>query len=155
MSSLENQDFRVMAEEAGREQDREREQPKHSEGRAKVRFFGDDIGFQFSQTGQGSRSRTAYITEVHAASEKELEEISEVRDADRSIHKYGAKTKRRTLLWWNEDFFKIYVGRSSFRFKGGEPRLVKVGCVRYKDTAFSQCRWESYKSIYDEEGEEA
>ena len=45
------------------------------ETKNKVRFYGSDIGFQFSQTSDGSRSRMAKITNIHEATDEEKIEI--------------------------------------------------------------------------------
>lgn len=123
------------------------------EVRAKVRFFGDDIGFQFSQTCQGSSSRMARITNIHRATEEDKAEMGEALHDDYERHKCGSKGTRRRLYSLDSEDFMLLAGHSNFRFEGENPRLVKVACVRYQKTPLEQCRWESYKTIYEDEGD--
>lgn len=161
MSFQENQNCRVMAEAAVREQDREREQPRDA-CKAKVRFFGDDIGFQFSQTCNGSSSRLGKITNIHIATPEELQIIFERHQTDNATHKMGSKGQFRGIPCDHSESFMILVGESFWRFRSESKRLVKVACsicvaddflAKYTVTLEAQM-WQSICPIYEDEGEE-
>jgi uncharacterized Zn finger protein (UPF0148 family) len=121
--------------------------------RSKVRFFGDDIIFQFSRESNGSQSRMATITNIHEATPEELEQIVRI------FHdKKGQKNRcSHRRFAWTDDKTTTLVGESSFRFKGESPRRVKVYCTMSKqfldNPIFERACWQSFDAIFDEEVE--
>lgn len=129
------------------------------EVKAKVRFFGNDMGFQFSQTTNGSESRPARIKNIHIATPEELQTIYEGHETDRQTHKHGSKGQFRGIPCSHSESFMVLVGESFWRFKGESKRLVKVACsvcvaddyiVKWKPCLESQM-WQTICPIYDED----
>jgi len=142
--------------------------------KAKVRFFGEDIGFQFSSTGMGSTSRSAHIRDIHVATDEEIAEINERSSACYHRNDIKAKwrtpdrTKKRSVCAFlhgrideetGQPMLRLLVGISRFRFKhekgcscfGGKYedwRYVKVAMLQHRrDGEWSVPSWESWESF--------
>lgn len=119
--------------------------------RAKVRFYGDDIGFQFSVTGGGSRSKITEISNIHRATEEEKSEIKRMAYLDRDYRK-GTRfsASRKTALrhiFFDDGNFRTFVGTASFRFKGEDTRKVKVFASQLKEYPIRE--WYSFQMVFD------
>lgn len=142
--------------------------------KANVKFFGEDIGFQFSMTGMGSSSRSAHIRDIHVATDEEVSQLTE-RISDR-LHRNDVKAKWRrpdrtshravnAFLHKHLDddgqpMFRLLVGISRFRFKHekgcsccggkyGDWRYVKVAMLQHKrDGDWKLPSWEKWESFW-------
>jgi len=96
--------------------------------KAKVRFYGQDIVYQFSRRGGGSRTRTATVTNIKKATKRTLALLRarEMEWYDPHRSKTGEKSPDSITLHAEILGVPIYEGVAAWRFKGESPRFVRV-----------------------------
>ena len=121
-----------------------------TEAKAEVNFYGEDIGFQFSQTGSGKRSRISKITKIHEATDEEKFKINKKWREDREAREYSRKyrttkkTSKRTTFIDTPDF-KVWIGEAVWKFRGEDGRKVRVFGIQVKD--YMPNDWNSFEEI--------
>lgn len=128
----------------------EKNHTQETETKATVRFFGDDLGIQFSHKSNGCRTREAKITDIREATQEEIEKYSEQGFKDWEYNKLVKnKTKSRGLFEnHHKGRWTILIGKSSYNIRGCNPSKVIVIGRLFKDRPLEDSFWESVESIW-------
>ena len=115
----------------------------------KVRVFGSDVVYQFSQTGNGSRTVKTGVYDVRTATQEELDNINNQARRSRASHSKNRTRKRGNPLDKNDDEFRTLIGEIKYNLAGSVRRAKVWGMVFLKYDNVPTI-WETYEPIFEE-----